>query len=120
MRPRVVEVPDPLHEMAAAVADWPAAIAPDRQEDAAATCLNLLHDLAAGLAGPDNQHSAWRQLVGIAVVARMKLNDIRWQRRGERRDRRDLMAPGGDNHHVRQQCAVVGLDEKATTGCRSH
>ena len=44
--------------------------------DLAADEMQVLRDLAAGLAGTDDEHLARWDLVGIAIVLRMQLEEI--------------------------------------------
>ena len=50
-------------------------MATDAEVDLSTVLMQVLCDLKARCAAPHDQYGAWRQFVGIAVCARMKLVD---------------------------------------------
>ena len=70
-------------------------------------------DVRAGVAGADDQHVAVAQLRRVAVVARSELDDLRIQVGRERRDRRQPVVPGRDDHVVRLVPLVAGVEDVA-------
>ena len=66
----------PLDHVLAAVAPRHARRVADAEMHLAAGEMQILGDLAAGLAAADDQHGALRKRIRIAVVRRMDLHDI--------------------------------------------
>ena len=57
----------------------------------------ILHDLATGLGGPDDEDGPCREGGRAAVRGRVELEDVPWQLGGDRRDPGDMLHPG--RHH---------------------
>ena len=92
---------EPGPDVLAAIATRPALAAADRQVDRAPVLAQLIRNLRAGATGPDHQHGAWRELRGVAVVPGRQLQDVRGQRRAQRRNPRMLERPGRHDHVAR-------------------
>lgn len=78
-----------------------------RQVDFAADGEQFLGDLAAGLAGTDDEHGTVGQLARVAVAVGVKLQDAARRLRRQRGGLRRLVAAGSE-HHVPGSPAVVG------------
>jgi len=105
---RVVSDADAIQ---AAVSTRQQATAPQRQVDPPAIPMELLGDLAPGRAGADDEHSAWRELVGVAVLVGVELDDAGWQFGAQRGGVRLLIGAGGDDHVVGGDVPARRLEE---------
>src|SRR5262245_32854671 len=64
-------------------------------------------------AAADNQDGARRQLLRVAIVARVDLRDPAWEQRAAGQDRRLLERTRGENHVARLPNPAVGLQREA-------
>ena len=106
--PALRHQPQPVEEVPAAVPTWDATARTDRQEDVAPARGQLLGQLGASLAGPDDQRGAWWQIGRPSVRMRVEAQDARRQRGGDGRYTRLVEAAGGDDDLARRDAAQAG------------
>jgi hypothetical protein len=83
-----------------------------RQRHCSTGGVQLLGELDAGLPRPDDQHPAWRQRLGVAVVVSMHLVDPRPEC-GRRWDLRRVECAGRDHDLLRPQVAASRVETES-------
>jgi hypothetical protein len=81
--------------------------------------VQLLGDLAAGLAAADHQHAAGREGLGIPESFHVDLEQVGRQRAGPCRPVRTLVGACGEDHAIGAKPARRGPQLEAATGRRS-
>src|SRR5262245_50572516 len=74
---------------------------------------DLRRDLSAGVAGADNQHTAFAQLLRIAIVDGVQLHDAGIERARKGRDARRLIRRHRNDDVLRFEPLVARLDHVA-------
>src|SRR6185312_6158540 len=88
-------------------------MATDGKIDSTARAIELLSDLRAGCARPDDQHRARRKLLWLRVFAGVNLENIR-KSGGQRRRDRPVIGPDCDDDILRLDRAARCLGNKGT------
>lgn len=96
---------EPGHDVPATVAPGDARRGPDGEVHPASGQVQVFGDLAAGLPGADDQDVAVGQLVRVAVLGRVQLDDVLRQPLGQPRLQRHLVRAGGQHDVVGGQLA---------------
>ena len=78
----------------------------------------LVRDLTAGLAAPDDEHAAVGELRRSPVVPRVELEDVLGQVVAERGSSRSLVGACGDDHGVRGQSASPTVSTRKPSSSR--
>ncbi len=105
----VAHVIQPIDDIFAAITPRGARGAAHAQMDAPAQ-VQVLGDLAAGLAGTDHHDISGRQQLGIFVVGGMDLVDLRRNPLGHARNGGILVAAGGHDHLVGGENTQIARD----------
>jgi hypothetical protein len=95
---------------------WQPACPAAREEDLASGLVQLLCDLAARLAAPDDEHMTRRQLPRAPVVLDVDLEQAGRQRRRPRRTVRALVGAGAEHDRPRGDRAARGVQVEAAAG----
>src|SRR6266849_6012804 len=105
--------PRPPEKIPASIAAGESPMPADREIDAPSRFDQFIGYLAAGGARAHHEDRAGRQRSGIAVLARVELNDIGGKAGRELRDLWSLMGAGGDHYVSRLQFTVIGENHVA-------
>jgi hypothetical protein len=89
-------------------------MAPDSEVHPPAANRELVGDLLAGRSGADDEHSAVRELRGMAVAAAVQLDHTGRNRRAQLGNSRTVQIPGRDDHVAGTDAAPVGPDPPTT------
>src|SRR6266705_1152909 len=103
----------PPEKVPASIAAGKSPMPADREIDAPSRFGQFIGYLAAGAARAHHEDRARRERSGIAVLARVELNDIGGKAGRELRDPWSLIRAGGDHYVSRPQLTVIGEDHVA-------
>src|SRR6266705_3294202 len=103
----------PPEKVPASIAAGESPMPADREIDAPSRFGQFIGYLAAGAARAHHEDRARRERSGIAVLARVELNDIGGKAGRELRDPWSLIRAGGDHYVSRPQLTVIGEDHVA-------
>src|SRR6266581_2265606 len=103
----------PPEKVPASIAAGESPMPADREIDAPSRFDQFIGYLAAGAARAHHEDRARRERSGIAVLARVELNDIGGKAGRELRDPWSLIRAGGDHYVSRLQFTVVREDHVA-------
>src|SRR6266705_6465195 len=103
----------PPEKVPASIAAGKSPMPADREIDASSRFDQFIGYLAAGAARAHHEDRARRERSGIAVLARVELNDIGGKAGRELRDPWSLIRAGGDHYVSRLQFTVVREDHVA-------
>src|SRR5947209_12137259 len=109
----VTDVLKPGHYVAATVEPGDARRATHREVYLTAGQVQILGDLATGLARADHQHLTGRQPVGAAVLRGVNLCQLVRQSVGQPRHSWHLVRPGSQHYMIGDQLATAGTDQVA-------